>query len=175
VPTLETINESLGDEAKDLRLNLGSVLSGGSLDERRRFAVALTSAYFLRSVPLAEAIREAGGDHVTPEVVSDAKAAAAIMAMNTVYYRFRHMVGKEGYAQRSAGLRMQRMGRPATTKLDFELCSLACAALAGCEACIQAHEASLRGEGASEEQVHDAVRIAAVVHGYLVAWSSAGL
>jgi len=43
--------------------------------------------------------------------------------------------------------------------------SLACAALAGCEACIQSHEASLVQLGRSEEACHDAVRIAAVMSG----------
>ncbi len=107
--------------------------------------------------------------------VADAKAAAAIMAMNTVYYRFRHMIGKESYQHRQAALRMSRMIRPATTKALFELCSLACAALAGCEACIKAHEASLLKEGMTEDQVHDSVRIAAVVNGFLTASASAAL
>lgn len=169
MPTLDGLKETLGEETKDLRLNLGTVLGGGALDPAQRHAVALTSAYFLRSNPLADAILDAGREHLPPDAVADAKAAAAIMAMNTVYYRFRHMVGKEGYSQRPAGLRMTRMARPATSKALFELCSIACAALAGCEACIQSHEKSLLQEGVTEEQVHDAVRIAAVVQGFLVA------
>jgi alkyl hydroperoxide reductase subunit D len=172
MPDLDSLKDALVDDLKDLRLNLGAVLSGGALDEAQRYAVALTSAYFLRANDLAAAIRESGGANLSAEAVSDAKAAAAIMAMNTVYYRFRHMVGKEGYAQRPAGLRLGRMARPATSKALFELCSIACAALAGCEACIQAHEKSLRDEGATEEQVHDAVRIAAVVQAFLVATTS---
>ncbi|NDC63856.1 MAG: alkyl hydroperoxide reductase, partial [Planctomycetia bacterium] len=81
-----------------------------------------------------------------------------------VYYRFRHMVGKESYGARPPRLRMGRMAQPATDKEGFELMSLGCAALAGCEACIRSHEASLLGLGASEEACHDAVRIAAVIN-----------
>jgi alkyl hydroperoxide reductase subunit D len=95
--------------------------------------------------------------------LSDALASAGLMAMNTVYYRFRHMIHKESYDARPPRLRMSRMIQPATTKLDFELMSLACAALAGCELCLQNHEKSLLHVGASEEACHDAVRIAAVV------------
>jgi alkyl hydroperoxide reductase subunit D len=91
------------------------------------------------------------------------------MAMNTVYYRFRHMVGKPSYSQRPAALRMTRMARPATSKALFELCAMACAALAGCELCIRSHEESLLKEGLTEEQIHDAVRIAAVVRGFQTA------
>jgi alkyl hydroperoxide reductase subunit D len=54
------------------------------------------------------------------------------------------------------------MAQPATGKADFELMSLGCAALAGCELCIQNHEASLVHLGIGEEACHDAVRIAAV-------------
>lgn len=167
--TLDALKESLGDDTKDLRLNLGAVLGGGSLDPRRRYAVALTSALFLGDPELADAIRDDGGEHLDDAAVADAKAAAAIMAMNTVYYRFRHMVGKDAYQHRPAGLRMGRMGRPATDKTTFELASMACAALAGCETCIKAHEEGLIKEGAGEDQVHDAVRIAAVVRGFQVA------
>ena len=167
--TLDTMKESLGDDTKDLRLNLGVVLGGGSLEPKPRFVVALTSALFLNDADLAEAIFDEGKEHLDADAVADARAAAAIMAMNTVYYRFRHMVGKESYAHRQAGLRMGRMARPTTDKTTFELASIACAALAGCEACIKAHEAGLIKEGASEEQVHDAVRIAAVVRGFQTA------
>ncbi len=167
--TLESLKSGLGEDLKDLRLNLGGVLQNGSLDESQRWAVAYTSALFLRDTVLVESIAEEAGERLTPEIASDARAAAAIMAMNTVYYRFRHMVGKESYGQKPAGLRMTRMGRPATSKAVFELCSLACAALAGCELCIQSHEASLRHEGVTEDQVHDAVRIAAVINGFRTA------
>jgi alkyl hydroperoxide reductase subunit D len=89
--------------------------------------------------------------------------------MNTVFYRFRHLVGKPSYGQRQARLRMQWMARPRNGKVFYELLSLAVAALAGCEVCIQAHEASVLKEGLTEEHVHDAVRIAAVLQGAAVA------
>jgi len=85
------------------------------------------------------------------------------MAMNTVYYRFRHMIAKESYGARTPRLRMSRMAQPATSKQEFELMSLGCAALAGCELCLQNHEASLIHLGLSEDACHDAVRIAAVM------------
>jgi alkyl hydroperoxide reductase subunit D len=169
MPTLAELRAGLSEETRDLRLNLESVLRADRLDRTQTYAVALASALFLDGRRLAEAIRDEARDVLTPEVVADAKASAAIMAMNTVYYRFRHMVGKESYQQKPAGLRMNRMVKPATSKALFELCSMACAALAGCEACIQAHEASLLKEGLTEDQVHEAVRIAAVVNGFRIA------
>jgi alkyl hydroperoxide reductase subunit D len=97
--------------------------------------------------------------------VDDAKAVAALMAMNNVYYRFRHMVGKESYSTLPARLRMNRLGQPKTSKADFELASLAVSALNGCEQCIRSHERAVLAQGLSEAHVHDAVRIAATIAG----------
>lgn len=167
--TLANLKALLGDDTKDLRLNLDNVLKGDKLPADQCRAIALSSALFLGARELAEALLADGGEPLRPEAIADAKAAAAIMGMNTVYYRTRHMIGKESYQNRPAGLRMQRMMRPATSKALFELCSMACAALAGCQMCLQAHEASLLKEGQTEDQVHEAVRIAAVINGFRTA------
>lgn len=164
--------DSLPEGAKDLRLNLPRTLEGETLSPRQAWSVALASAYFARCPELRDALLADGAAILTPEDIDDAQASAALMGMNTVYYRFRHMAGKESHHQRRANLRMARMATPAVSKAQFELCSIACAALAGCEACIQSHEASILKEGLSEDHVHDAVRIAAVVHGVAVALAS---
>src|SRR5690606_2885914 len=105
------------------------------------FGCALTSAWFLRHEALAAALlAEATAAEVDEKVIDDARAAAAIMAMNTVYYRTRHLLGKDTYNQKPARLRMNRMMQPASSKLDFELFSMSAAALAGCEICIKTHE-----------------------------------
>ena len=164
--SLEDLQQRLGESTKDLKQNIATVLSTSTLDESERFTVAICSAYFLKSATLVKSLIAEAGDRVSSQHVEDAKSAAAIMAMNTVYYRFRHMIGKEAYSQLRAGLRMQRISKPDTTKAIFELCSIACAALAGCEVCVQSHEASLLKENVREEQIHDAIRIAAVVSGF---------
>ena len=166
-PALDAWRDTLPDELKDIRLNLGAVITGENLQPAQALGVALAAARFVRSKNLADALESdirAGLGEAAAPVISDALAAAGLMAMNTVYYRFRHMLGKESYEARSPRLRMSRMAQPTTSKLDFELMSLGCAALAGCELCIKNHEASLLHLGASEDACHDAVRIAAVIN-----------
>ena len=166
-PALDAWRDTLPDELKDIRLNLGAVLTGENLQPAQALGVALAAARFVRSKNLADALESdirAGLGEAAAPVISDALAAAGLMAMNTVYYRFRHMLGKESYEARSPRLRMSRMAQPTTSKLDFELMSLGCAALAGCELCIKNHEASLVHLGVSEDACHDAVRIAAVIN-----------
>lgn len=171
-PALDALRETFPEDFKDTKLNLASVLAGENLTDERAWGVALASARFLRAPRLVRALEadmHAGLGEQAGAVISDATAAAGLMAMNTVYYRFRHMIGKESYGSRPPRLRMQRMAKPATSAVDFELMSLACAALAGCEFCLQNHEAKIVAEGTSEDACHDCVRIAAVVAAAAVA------
>jgi lipoyl-dependent peroxiredoxin subunit D len=164
VEALETLRTALPDAAKDIRLNIQSVLKDGALSESQRWGVAVASAIAARNPRLREAVLAAAAAAVDAAVVEDARAAAALMAMNNVYYRFRHMVGKPGYSEMRAGLRMNRLAQPATNRADFELFSLAVSAINGCEMCIRAHEKAVTEGGLTPEHVNDAVRIAATLY-----------
>jgi alkyl hydroperoxide reductase subunit D len=166
---LERLRALLPEAAKDIRLNLQSVLEGGALSPAQRWGVAIASALAARQPALRDAVLADAAGHVDAAVVDDARAAAALMAMNNVYYRFRHIVGKPSYGEKPARLRMNRLARPATSKADFELYSLAVSAINGCESCVRAHEHAVVSGGLSEEHVHDAVRIAATIHAAAVA------
>lgn len=162
---VEELRASLPDTARDIKLNLQSVLQSESLTAAQRWGTAIASAVASRSPRLRDALlADARAAAVEEAVIDDALAAAALMAMNNVYYRFRHMIGKPSYGERPARLRMQRIAKPAASKVDFELFCLAVSAINGCETCIRSHEQVVVGGGLTEEQVHDAVRIAATVH-----------
>lgn len=154
----------LPDAAKDLRLNLQRVLEEDTLEPGVRYGVALASAYAAGNADLVALVRAEAGDALTAELIDDAQAAAAIMAMNNVYYRFRHFLGESPTAQLPARLRMGRLAKPATSKANLELFALAVSAINGCELCVQTHDAVVR-EALSPEQSHAAARIAAVVAG----------
>ena len=163
--SLQQLAASFPDTAKDIRLNLTSVLQQSSLSPAQRFGVALAVAHAARSPALVAAIAAAAdAATVPPTVLADAQAAAALMAMNNVYYRFRHMVGKPEYEQLPPRLRMQRLAAPAGDKVDFELFALAVSAVNGCGTCVQAHERVVVEGGLTTAQVNDAVRIAATVN-----------
>jgi alkyl hydroperoxide reductase subunit D len=162
---LERIRDGLPDAARDIKLNLLSVLQSEALTPAQRWGVAITSAITARNPALRDAVvADAIASGVEPAVLDDAQAAAALMAMNNVYYRFRHVVGKPSYGEKPARLRMNRLARPATTKVDFELFSLAASAINGCEMCMRSHEAAVLDGGLGEDHVHDAVRIASSIH-----------
>ena len=165
--SLDSIRDSLPDYARDLRLNLGSVLTptgAPGLTERQIWAVALASAIASRHVPLARNFEALAAAHLSPADLNAARAAAAVMGMNNIYYRFLHLVEDAEYQQMPARLRMNVLGNPGIEKADFELLSLAVSAINGCGTCVAAHERQLRQHGLSREAVQSAVRIAAIVH-----------
>lgn len=169
--SLQALCAALPEVANDIKLNLLSVLAGQStLSEAQRWGVALSSAYAVRaprvvSAVLAETSKLDNAHHL----IDDAKAAAVLMAMNNVYYRFRHFIDKPSYETKHARLRMDRRTKPLTSKLDFELFSLAVSAINGCAVCVKAHEKVGLSGGLREEQVNDAIRIAATIHAAAVA------
>jgi len=169
---LEEVRSALPEAAKDIRLNLQSVMEGGALNDAQRWGVAAACAIASRNPQLKEAVLRDARAGAGELVLEDARAAAVLMGMNNVYYRFRHMVGKPSYATRPPRLRMQRIAQPLTNKADFELLCLAVSAINGCEACVQSHEKVVLEGGLTEEHVNDAVRIAAVVHAAAVALES---
>lgn len=172
---LEIIVAEIPEVAKDLRSNLSTVLDSGALAPSERWGVAIAVALASRSRRLAEALIASRPEEVTSKTVDDAVAAAAMMGMTNVFYRFRHLVGKPGYERKPAGLRMKRVAKPATTTVAFELFSLAVSVINACEICVRFHEATLLEQGTTEDQIHDAVRIASVVHGAAVALDGAAL
>lgn len=167
---IDTLRDKLPEAAKDLRLNLQAVLRPENLTSDQVWGIALASVFFINQAELRDAVlADATAAGISEEALDDAKASASIMGMNTVYYRFRHLLEKDSYSAMPARLRMLRMNQPKTDKATFELMSMACAALAGCGMCLQAHEATLTQHGVSEAAVHDSVRIAAVLQGTAVA------
>jgi lipoyl-dependent peroxiredoxin subunit D len=165
--TLDTLRDALPDHARDLKLNLGSVLSPAGapgLAERQIWAVALGAAEASRSPAFAAAIGELAAGHLDAAYEAGARAAAAIMGMNNVYYRFLHLVDDPEYGRMPARLRMNVIGSPGIDKVDFELVSLAVSAINGCGSCVAAHERQVRQHGLPREAVQSAVRIAATVH-----------
>ena len=163
--TIETLKAALPDYAKDLRLNLSSLAAEAALTEQQRAGTFVASALAARNATVTQAILAEFGPKLAPQALEAAKAAAAIMGMNNVYYRFVHLASAADYKTLPAKLRMNVIARPGVEKADFELWSLAVSAVNGCGMCIDAHEHELRKAGLSTGAIQAAVRIAAVVHG----------
>jgi len=165
--TLDDLKSSLPAYAKDLRLNLESVLSEGGapgLDAKQIRAVALASAIAARHIPLTRAIEAFAAEQLDAGELDGVRAAAAMMGMTNVYYRFTHLVANKEYESLRTSLRMNVMAKPGIEKVAFEAASLAVSAVNGCGACLDAHEDELRKRNVPNTQIQAALRIGAVVN-----------
>jgi alkyl hydroperoxide reductase subunit D len=164
--SLQELKSQLGEYAKDIKLNLGSVLTeegSPDLKQNQIYGIALASAYATKNAAIVSAVlHEASA--LTPEEIHAAKAAATIMAMNNIYYRFNHLVSDKEFSKMSAKLRMNVIGSPGIAKGDFEMMSLAVSTINGCGMCMDAHVHEVVKAGVSKTGVQSAVRIAAVIN-----------
>jgi len=161
--SLKTFAETLPDYAKDIRLNVGSLVGDQTLSDQRKYGLLLACAHGTGYRPLVEAAEAEAAGKLSPEAANAARAAAAVMAMNNVYYRFVHLAANKEYATLPAKLRMNVIGSPGIEKDDFELFSLAVSAMNGCGMCIDSHEKVLKGHNVTAETIQTAVRIGAVL------------
>jgi alkyl hydroperoxide reductase subunit D len=166
------LKEALPAFAKDLRLNLDSTIAVSTLPEQRLWGTVLATAIASRGKRTLVELAKEAREHLSGEAFEAAEAAAAIMAMNNIYYRSKHLLADEGakeYEDIPARLRMQVVGTHGGVEAeDFEFWCFAVSALNGCGGCLAAHEHKLRELGTGREQLHEALRIAAVVHAVAV-------
>ncbi|MCZ4340263.1 carboxymuconolactone decarboxylase family protein [Sphingomonadaceae bacterium G21617-S1] len=161
--SLKSFADALPDYAKDIRLNLGSLLSDQTLNDQRKYGLLLACAHGSGYRPIVEAAEAEAEGKLSAEAANAARASAAIMAMNNVYYRFVHLASNKEYGQMPAKLRMNVIGSPGIEKVDFELFSLAVSAMNGCGLCIDSHEKVLRQHGIGADLIQAAARVGAVI------------
>ena len=138
--SVNDLARTLPEFAKDLRLNVSSLLQEQGLTDQQKYGTLVACAHATGHGPLIAAAEADAADKLSEAALNAAKAAAAIMAMNNIYYRFVHLASNKEYGTLPARLRMNVIGAPGIDKADFELFSLAVSAINGCGMCIDAHE-----------------------------------
>lgn len=165
--SIQNLKSALPDYAKDIKLNLGSVLTeegATGLTESQIAMIALGSAYATKDTVVIKHIAEEATHVLSENDVEAVKAATTIMAMNNVYYRFTHLCSDDSYTTLPAKLRMNVMAKPGIEKVDFELISLAVSAIEGCGMCIDSHVNVIAKNGVSKEGIQSSIRIAATIN-----------
>ena len=160
--SLDALREVIPAYATDLSLNLGSLAGETVLNDQQKWGCFLASAYAVGQPQVVQAIEASAV--LSAEAREAAKAAAAMMGMNNVYYRALHLMHNQEYRTLPARLRMNILATPGVEKLDFELWCTAVSAINGCGACLDSHEQTLKKDGVPTVNIHTALRIAAVVN-----------
>src|SRR3989339_792886 len=133
--SVQALRSGFGEYAKDIKLNLGSVLTeegAPGLGQNQIMGIALASAFSTKQPDVIEAVKAEAEGVLSEAEINAARIAATIMGMNNVYYRFVNLVSDKEYAKFPAKLRMNSIANPGIFKVDFELYSLAVSAINGC-------------------------------------------
>ncbi|MDJ1157376.1 carboxymuconolactone decarboxylase family protein [Chelatococcus sp. SYSU_G07232] len=172
--SFDSLKAKIPDFAKDVRLNLSSMAQDETLPVQQKYGLFLACGIATRNADVMAACEAEARPHLNPAALDAARAAASIMAMNNVYYRFVHLASNKEYGTLPAKLRMNVIANPGVEKVDFELWSLAVSAINGCGMCIDAHEKVLKEAGVPASTVQTAVRFAAIIQSAAVALEAAG-
>ncbi|MGV0660953.1 alkyl hydroperoxide reductase [Mycolicibacterium elephantis] len=170
--SIDNIREALPEYAKDLKLNLGSIVRTTELSEQQLWGALVATAAATKSERLMREVAEDALDILSEEAYNAALGAAAIMGMNNVFYRTKGQLDG-AYDDLRAGLRMNIIGNPGVAKEDFELWSLAVSAINGCGHCVAAHEKTLRDADVARTAIFEAIRLASIVSGVAQALQTA--
>src|SRR5262245_48704648 len=92
--SLAQIKDRLPDYARDLKLNLSAIGGASELSPQQMWGAALASALAARNADLIAAVAADAAPHLDEAARRAAKAAAAVMGMNNIYYRFTHFMGE---------------------------------------------------------------------------------
>lgn len=162
---LEGLAQALPSYARDIAANLAALEAETILSPQQLWGAFIASAQAVAQPrvvgAMAAAATEAGLSSTT---IDAAKAAAAVMAQNNVYFRAISLLKNQAYRSMRTRLRMSRVSNPGVEAVDFHLWCVAVSAIHGCPDCLDAHEGALRALNAPPEKIQAALRIAAVTH-----------
>ena len=161
--SVQSLTQLMPTYARDIAVNLTNLADETLLTEQQKWGTFLSCAHAVGVPEVIQHMEAASVTALSDEAADAARSAAAIMAMNNVYYRFVHLSSNPEYATLPAKLRMNFIGSPGIEKDDFELFSLAVSAMNGCGMCIDSHERLLQQHGVKAETIQAAVRIGAIM------------
>ncbi|MDX4953624.1 carboxymuconolactone decarboxylase family protein [Delftia acidovorans] len=144
--------------------NIETLTQETLLTDQQKWGTFLACTHATGYPPLVNAVEAEVASRISNQAADAARGAAAVMAMNNVYYRFTH-IAKNGnaYAKLPAKLKMKVISEHGIEKVDFELFSLAVSAINGCGLCVDAHERVLLQHGVTTETIQTTVRIGSVI------------
>ena len=163
---LEELKLQIPDYAKDVKINLNSLLSqdNQALSPKQIFGSALACAYATKEKTLIKILENEAKNFLSEAELNGAKTASILMAMNNIYYRFTHIAEDKEYSQMPAGLRMKGIADHGIDKVDFEIFALAVSIINGCGMCIDAHANAIIKHGLTKSQIQMIAKVSAVIY-----------
>jgi alkyl hydroperoxide reductase subunit D len=162
---IQSVKDSIPDHAKDIKLNVDSVMNRSGLDPVDAHACAYTAAIAAGNGGLAFEIEMNGPLFMAEAEREAAKTAAALMGMNNIYYPFVEMTGDPQLKGLPPGLRMNAYANHGgVSKKKFEMYALAASIVGKCHFCVKNHYDALKAEGMTVQELQAVGKIASVIH-----------
>ena len=109
---IDNLRSAMPDYARDIRLNLGSVISAPRLDPAMAWGSALTAALVSKNAQVIQNITEDAQAVMDDQHIKAAKSAAAMMSMTNVWYKFTDLIRDNEIKNQPPKLRMNCRADP---------------------------------------------------------------
>ncbi|MDR0771382.1 MAG: carboxymuconolactone decarboxylase family protein [Burkholderiales bacterium] len=158
---IAALKNRIPDYAKDIRLNLDSVLERSPLERVEALGCALAAAVTTKNHELVTMLRRA-----MPEAESEgAMTAASLMGMTNIWYSYINMADDEEIKQQQPGLRMNAYATyGGVSQRQFEMWALSASLVGKCRYCVSSHVAVLKKAEVTVAELKEVGRIAATIN-----------
>lgn len=172
--SIDQLKDQIPDFAKDVRLNLASVMADETLSPQSKYGLLQASAIAIRNPIVTGAIEAAAGVVMTPAVVETAKSAASVMAMNNASLSLRssRLQPRIQVNAGSAAHESARQSAPGQSRCRV-LLAPAVSAINWWGACMEAMKTRPGNPVSGSDAIQTAVRLAAIVQSVAVAIEAA--
>ena len=170
--TLSDLKNSIPDFAKDVKLNLSSLIMNSEYDEELVYGCAYASSLTIGDDDIAEVFEKECRNRFGPEFIKSVKATVTVMSLNNVWYKYRDSMPTTEMKMAPQKMRVNIMANYAgLDKILFESLSLCISAINGCVFCVKAHSDLLLENNKTKEYVLNIGRIASVISSLSKAFS----
>lgn len=158
---LAALKDRIPDYAKDIRLNIDSVIERSPLEREEALGCALAAAFAAKNHELVAMFR-----HAMPEdEAKGALTAASLMGMTNVWYSYIDMADDADVKSQQPGLRMNAYAtHGGVSQRKFEMWALSSSLIGKCRYCVSSHVDALKKIEVTPAELKEVGRIAATVN-----------
>ena len=170
--TIDDLKNGVPEFAKDIKLNLSSLIINSEYEEELVYGCAYASSLAIGNKKISDVFEQECSERFGLEFIKSVKATVVIMTLNNVWYKYRDSMPTTEMKMAPQKMRVNAMANHAgLEKILFESLSLCISAINGCTFCVKAHSDLLLDNGKTKEYIFNIGRIASVITSLSKAYS----
>ena len=170
--TIDDLKNGVPEFAKDIKLNLSSLIINSEYEEELVYGCAYASSLAIGNKKISDVFEQECSERFGSEFIKSVKATVVIMTLNNVWYKYRDSMPTTEMKMAPQKMRVNAMANHAgLEKILFESLSLCVSAINGCTFCVKAHSDLLLDNGKTKEYIFNIGRIASVITSLSKAYS----